>query len=267
MNTLYDKNLNDTVAIVVLSCDKYADLWKLLFFQFWKCWPDCPYKLYLGSNTKKYKDEKVQTILSGKDRDWSSSLLNILNKIPHEYIFLWLDDILPISKIDGPGFLDALHFMKQHKIKHILTAPCLKPDRIVKGTVYGEYERGAPYRISVFGFWEVKMLKKLLLPGETPWDFEIMGSYRSIYDDGFYCMTKPLFQMLNVVEKGKISREAYDYCQTHSIPLSTTRRVVLAGTSHLKSQTQKYYVTSVVRIPWRIRLCIMNILRKLLISY
>ena len=34
-------------AILILSCDKFSDLWKPFFDLFWKYWPDCPYNVYL----------------------------------------------------------------------------------------------------------------------------------------------------------------------------------------------------------------------------
>lgn len=267
MNKTSMKNLNNGFAILVLSCDKYSDLWKPFFYQFWKLWPDCPYKLYLGSNTKKYEEGSVQTILSGKDKDWSSSLLRILDKIHYRYIFLWLDDFFLISSPDNSQFTDILHFMNRNNAKSVRIAPSPKPDKIIEHNKYGQYGKDAPYRVTTFGFWEVETLKRLLIPGENPWNFEIMGSYRSSYEDGFFCRMKPLFQTLNVIEKGQIFKEIYDYCNIHSIPLSKMKWPVSAQTFYLKSEIQKFYFSIVIRIPWKIRLSIMNILRKLLISY
>ncbi len=253
------------LTILFLSCDKYSDLWKPLFYCFHKYWKNCPYDLRLGSNTVSYKDKKVSTILSGPDADWSTSLLKILHKIKTPYIFLWLDDIFPVETINSAEFSDALAFMIKHKAKHLHIEPKPTPDSVVGR--FGVYKKGAPYRAITFGFWEVEALKKLLIPGENPWNFEILGSYRTSYLDGFYCTMKNLIPRLHVVEKGKIFKEAYEYCVSLRIPLDTSKREILEGGSWAKSQLQKYYFNTIIRIPWKLRVAAMNILRKLLISY
>ncbi len=260
-------NKKSNVTILVLSCDKYQDLWKPFFYCFRKFWKNCPYPVYLGSNTISCKEKNVQTILSGSDKDWSSSLLSILRKIETPYIFLWLDDIFPIRTIDQTKFAEALDFMVKHKARHMHVEPTPRPDKVLDGHAYGVYQKGAPYRGITFGFWEVASLTKLLIPGENPWNFEILGSYRTSYLDGFYCAMKNLIPRLHVVEKGKIFQEAYTYCRDNDVPLDLSKRPVLASGSFVKSQMQKYYFNAMIRVPWNIRLSMMNVLRKLLISY
>lgn len=259
--------MHNNCTILVLSCDKYNDLWEPFFGQFWKYWPDCTCPVVLGSNTLGYKHQKVKTILSGPDRDWSSSLRTILDKISTPYVFLWLDDIFLIEKFHTKDFSDALGFMMQNKGKHMHMSPTPKPDFAAPDSRYGVYKKGAPYRVNALGFWEVSYLRNLLISGENPWNFEIMGSYRTKYLDGFYCAMKPLFNRLHVVEKGRIFADAYEYCIANSIPLDTKKRKILLRGSKLKSQIQVVIFDIVIQIPWKIRVAIMDVLRKLLISY
>lgn len=254
------------LTILFLSCDKYADLWKPLFYCFRKYWKNCPYPLALGSNTISFEDKTIKTILSGPDADWSSSLRAILKQIDTPYVFLWLDDIFPIETIDARQFTDTLEFMKRTGAKHVHVEPKPAPDAVTAGGTFGVYKRGAPYRAITFGFWETSYLPHLLLPGETPWSFEIMGSYRTSYMDGFYCSMKNIIPRIHIVEKGKIFQESYEYCRRHGIPLSSARET-LSNAFHWKSELQKYYFNAMIRVPWNIRLGTMNILRKLLISY
>src|SRR3989339_886140 len=87
------------LSILFLSCDKYQDLWKPLFHCVHKYFSQSKYPMYLGSNTEVYKDKSVTTLLSGPDKDWSTSFLAILDQIHTQYILLWLDDMFPIKKI------------------------------------------------------------------------------------------------------------------------------------------------------------------------
>lgn len=254
-------------VILVLSCDKYSDLWKPFFHQFWKYWPDCPYSVYLGSNTHVFtKDKRVQTILSGPDKDWSTSFLAILQKIHEENIFVWLDDIFLISPIDGDVWNSCWALLKS-KANHIFTSPLPQEDKKSTDNRFGIFEKGEPYRASVQGYWKKSYLSKLLLPGETPWNFEIMGSYRCSYSNGFYYLTKPLFSALHVVEKGKIFNEALIYCTKHNIPLDTSTREIMKGTSYFKSKIKMIIYLLVLKIHWKKRVQMMSNLRRLLISY
>ena len=264
MNKLAQSN---ELSILFLSCDKYKDLWKPLFYCVHKYFRQNEYSMYLGSNTLSYKDKKVTTLLSGPDRDWSTSLLKILDQIHTPYIFLWLDDFFPISAINIARFSNVLHFMIKYKAKYVHIGSKPKPDQVIEKGKYGVYEKGAPYRVTTFGVWEVAALKKLLIAGESAWNFEIMGSYRSAYTDGFYCTMKRFVPWLHVVEKGKIFRDAYIYCKENGIILDTEMRSVLSGKKSILSEVQKVYFNTVIKIPWQIRVCIMGIFRKLLISY
>ena len=254
-------------AILVLSCDKYSDLWKPFFHQFWKFWPDCKYPIYLGSNTISYdKDKRVKTILSGPDKDWSTSLLAILKNIPEEFIFIWLDDIFLISKTDNEVWASCWNLLKD-RANHIFTVPLPQAKNCKNHDQFGIFEQGEPYRTSVRGFWRKSSLFSLLLPGETPWNFEIMGSYRCSYSEGFFYLNNPLFSALHVVEKGKIFPEAATYCKKEHIPLNISFREVMKGTSYFKSIIKSIIYNTVVKIHWKKRVHLMSNLRRLLVSY
>jgi len=258
---------SNDLTILFLSCDKYSDLWKPLFYCFHTYWPDCPYPLVLGSNTIRYRDSKIKTLLSGPDKDWSSSLRNILKEINTKYVFIWLDDIFPIQPVVTKDFIDALRFLDDHNGVHMHAWPTPKPDRLVTGYKYGEYDRGTPYRANAFGFWDTAYLRTLLLAGENPWNFEIMGSYRASFTDGFYCCLQTLFHRLHVVEKGAIFSNAYEYCRNHGIPLDDKSRKIISGNRSIQSELQKIYFNIVMKISWRNRVNLMNTLRRLIISY
>lgn len=254
-------------AIVVLSCDKYSDLWDPFFSLLKKHWVDCPFTVYLGSNTIKYSDRSIPTVLSGQGVDWSTDLLHILKQLKEEYVFLWVEDFFPIDSVDTKSFYRCIDFMKREKANHIHFSPIIKPDGVCEDTFFGYYETGAPYRSIVEGFWRKSHLQDLLLPGENPWNFEIMGSYRSKYSTGYFTVTKALFNFIRVVEKGKISRDAYSYCSQHNVVLNLEKRPLLTYQEQFVSHILSGLFGVIRYIHWKKRLSLMNILRKILITY
>lgn len=255
-------------AILIISCDKYSDLWDGFFFFFWKNWHNCPYKIYLGSNTLSYtKDKRIHTILSGKDIDWSTSLKKILSQIPEKNILIWPDDAFIVSPVQNKQVKKCIDFLIKKKAKNIHCRPPPAGDSITHTSFIGKIQKGTPYRVNLEGLWNKEYLQKVLIEGESPWNFEIMGSYRTSYEDGFYSVHKPLFDFLHLVEKGRFIRDHVNYCQKQGIRFDLKKRKMLSLVYNFYSSLIRSYVDFIFSIDWRIRLKIMNILRKLLVSY
>lgn len=79
--------MNSNCAVLVNSCDKYAEAWYPFFALFKKYWSDCPYPVYLNTETKAYSEQEVQTLNSNKT-SWGSRLCDALNRIDSEYVIL-----------------------------------------------------------------------------------------------------------------------------------------------------------------------------------
>jgi len=254
-------------AILVITCDKYSSLWKPFFLQFQKYVPRCPYTVYLGSNNKKYHRKGVKSLISKIDSDWSSHVLSILNQIDEEYVFIWLDDFFLTDYLDVQLFQHCLDFLVLNKANHMHISPGVPSDGLCDDPFISFFKKGAPYRVSVSGFWNKEHLKKILLPGESPWLFEIFGSYRSSYFDGYYCPHTLLFSYIQIVERGKIFYQAYQYCIKHGIELDTKRWEIHSFWDSIRSDFFQRVFHIMLRIPWTLRLQIMNFFRKGLVSY
>lgn len=258
---------NDQCAVLVMSSDGYSDLWPTFFSQFARRWPTCPYPVFLGSNTATYHGHDfVTTVCSGPDRDWSASARSIVEQIPHAYLVILLEDLLIADDVASTAFAREVNFMRLHGTRHIQVACRLPADR-VNGEGYGVVDRGAPYRVNVCGLWRKQSFLDLLLDGESPWNFEIMGSYRSSHLDGFLRMREPPLRLVNLVEKGLFLPAAVKYCRKQGIPLATDRRGIARGRRGLVSRAKTLLFNTMVRVPWRLRVSTMNVLRKLLVSY
>ena len=261
-------SINSKFAILVISSDGYADIWPSFFYCMEKNWGDCPFPVYLGSNTISLEgNNKVTTLLSGPDLDWSSSLKKIINQIDQEYLFVILEDFLIISRVDTKLFLEHFKYMENWQINHMHFLNPIIPYDLKLNDDYGIYLAGAPYRVNVFGFWNKNCLENILIKGENPWNFEIMGSYRSSGWNNFLSIITQPFEFLNLVEKGKFIPTSVKYCNDNEIHLSLHNRMAWAGKMGLKNLIQEKYFKYISRISWKYRLKLMNFLRKVLITY
>lgn len=253
------------IPLVVLSCDKYSDLWDGFFYQWKKCIA-LPFHAYLVTNHKKFNPQNnftLQVINTGEDLDWSTSLIVGLNQIKEDKIFLILEDLFVSDSVDEKEFIDMLEFCYSHDAQHIkyLANPL---GEILVGK-FLKYEPGMPYLVSACGLWDRKYLLSLLIPGENPWDFEVNASYRASYSaDRFYSPTKPLLKYKNMVEKGAWIKSSLQWGLKNGVPLTPCARSVRnTPLFHLK----RVFFELVMKCPWRIRVGVSSFFKKFLASY
>lgn len=259
--------MNRSFAVLLLSCDKYSDMWPHFMRQFRINFPAGDYPIYVGSNEIPCVEPGVVPVLSGKDVDWSSSLKKILGQINEDHLLVILEDLLISSPVDK-ALLDAsIKFMQERKVFHIkywVNPPFDEPS---DHPLFGVYAKGAPYRATVCGFWHRSYLLGLLIEGENPWNFEILGSYRTAYSDGFYCLVRPLCEFRNMIEKGNWIPESITWADENGIKVDLGKRPILQGKNQLISRLQMLYFKLMLKVPWRKRVALMNLLRKAFISY
>tara|TARA_B100000925_G_scaffold288843_1_gene270583 strand:+ start:353 stop:1132 length:780 start_codon:yes stop_codon:yes gene_type:complete len=253
-------------AILVLSSDRYSDLWKPFFKNFFNKINTDNFKIYLASNKKSFNFKNVNNIKSGKDIDWSTSYLKILNKIDEQILFVILEDLFPKTIIDEKKIIKIFNLMKKKKYNHIKYWP--KPiGDIYINNYLKKYTPGAPYRVTVCGFWNKDTLKKILIPGESPWDFEKNGSYRSKYINDFYSLQSNLFEFVNLIEKGYWIPNSLKWLMQQNITFNVRARKKLSGIYLLNSNIKKIIFSIILFIPWKTRLKIVSFIKNFLISY
>ena len=154
-----------------------------------------------------------------------------------------------------------------HDARHLRYWPGTPIDAPTDHPDIGRFDRGAPYRATVCGFWDRAYLLGLLLEGESPWDFEIVGSYRTSYVDGFFGLRRPLFEFVNMIEKGSWMPASVEWARANGIAIDLDRRPLLVGGRQLASRLKMAYFRLMMHVPWPTRVRWMNALRKALISY
>ena len=143
----------NNLAILVLSCDKYSDLWVPFFECFFRFWSDCEYPVYLGANKQNFGDKRVRTILSGEDQDWSSSVRKIIEQIDAEYVFIILEDLFLVKNVDSVKFQECFRVLLENDFYHCHIDQRPKPDSVIEQGI-GVYAKGMPYRVNVLGLWK-----------------------------------------------------------------------------------------------------------------
>ena len=246
-------NKTRLVTLLVLSCDKYADLWVPYLSVLDRYWPDHPQPLALVSNEKSLDRTGVGQILVGPDRSWSETLLVALEGVTTEYVLLLLDDLFPVATVDTAKVMADIAWLDRQRGNYLRLNPTPPPIRRVD-VDHGEAIPGSIYRTStVLSVWRTSTLQSLLIPGETAWDFEIFGSVRSDDISGFYASTHYSIPFMNCVVKGRWVPWAVQHLARMGIEVDTSARPVMgwrdATLQRLAIARNKIYRL----VPWRWR--------------
>lgn len=241
------------MAVLIVSCDNYSDLWLPFITQFRKHWPECEYPVYLTCNQLSPRFDGIKTLAVGEDCSWSENLLRALASVKEDYVLLYIEDLLLYAPVRTEQLARILSWVAIAQPNHVRLTPSESPTRPHNNLV-GEVEPGAPYRTStILSLWKKEVLAKLLIPGENAWQFEIVGSSRSDAYPGFFTSYQTCFPIINGVIKGKWTRSAVKRLLAQGVPLALERRATMTAYETIKHFLLIARSRLFQLLPWRMR--------------
>lgn len=211
-------DLNNNICVLIMSCDSYEDLWVPFFHFFDKYWPDCPYPIFLATNTKLFIHNNVQVIHSNHFGTWSEETAIILNKLSFKNILYLQDDYFLLKKVDNLVIESLLTIFSNNNVNYLRLFPSPGPNKNFKTYEnIGIINENALYRTSLqCAIWNKNTFLQLLISSENQWLFELNSVSRS---------NKLLFLSVKQQNKGRFKDHVY--------PITY------------------YYLTAVLRGKWR----------------
>jgi hypothetical protein len=218
-------------ALLVVSCDRYRDLWVPFFTLLFRYWPDCPFPIFLGANDERFPDRRVVSLAIGEDVDWSSNLRKMLALIPVAGILLLQEDFLIDRPVDTERIQKLIGYAVEKKAACLRLMPIPGPDRSCEDhPEVGEIRKGADYRVSLqAAWWRKQSLAEVLKMGESPWQFERLGSRRSDKLSAPFLSLRegadfPLDYYPTAVFRGYWEPGAVSLCRRENIPVDLHAR-------------------------------------------
>ena len=182
------------ITILLTSSDKYSDAWSP-FIHFWSinC-PNLDFPIVINSETKIFNTDNpnITTYLGKPNLPWSKRLINCLKTIKSKYVLLCLEDYFIQSSVDEEIFNAAVDTMESDEdvgvIQFAIDIPCRYDNSVIVNKYFSpvpilktdrKTHNGRIY--CVLSLYRTDYLKKILVPTESPWEFEIYGTLRSQY--------------------------------------------------------------------------------------
>jgi len=244
---------NNTLAVLVVSCDNYSDLWDIFHKQFLRFWPSCPLRTYLLTNQLEPELPPFVPLPVGPDVSWSDNLRAALARIDEDFVLLFLEDLLLNAPVDPVRLEPLLHWVVQNRPDSIRLNCTERPTSRLTDQI-GHVAPGAIYRTStVLSLWKKETLLDLLKPGESAWEFELKGSERSDRYEGFYSVYADLFPILNGVIKRKWVPAVVERLAELGIQVDLGRRPMMTSREVLKLKAGICRTRVFKLLPWRMR--------------
>lgn len=232
--TSTDKHiLRQRCAVLVVSCDAYSDLWQPFFSLYHRFWQECPCDTYLLTNYAQPDFEDVKPLAIGEDVSWSDNVLAAIDALPHDYVLLFLEDLLLHSPVRADEVQSLMIWAIENDCNYLRFNPSTPPDKPYDDRI-GIVSPGTLYRASVvLSLFKKDVLRTLLVKGENAWQFETFATIRSDVFDKFYSTYYDYFPVLNTVIKGVWEYGAYHAIRRLGIEPSLERRRLM----NLKERT------------------------------
>jgi hypothetical protein len=198
------------VSLIILSFDKYEDLWSLYYDTLNHFYNNCPYPVYLLNNEKQLKGLDVSYLDSGSTNlPWSQLLINGLNKIESDWVITLFDDFIINTNVDEELINQIVEYVDTNDIDSLslnsINSKLLNKEgkKNIRLPIK-KINKDSIYRTSlVFSLIKKAVLLDLLIGHESAWEFEVYGSERSKNYNFYQWVGKPIFNYDHIIQKGR----------------------------------------------------------------
>lgn len=211
------------MTILIMSCDKFSDLWDGHVQLLEQNWGDRGMKTYLVTDKESDKTFEHVTILStGEDKEWSERLKCALEQVTTEYVFITLDDYFLIKPVSNEKISNILSIMQNDGYDYIrlfLRPKCPKSARISKYGEFYEINTRDRYSVNLYaGIWKKEFMEKVIREPRNAWQFEVSLPHIATELGAKCAMSNNReFVILDVVRKGKLLHKAARYFKKHDV--------------------------------------------------
>jgi hypothetical protein len=217
-------------TVLINSFDRYSDCWLPVCHGFTKYWRDCPYPIFLMTNTKDFQHDRIRNLRVGGGRDWSSEVREALERIETPYVIYFQEDYWINERVDTARVTSYVALMEEHGLNYIRLIAKPAPDYDCPyDSRLGVLAEEAVYRTSIqASIWRRQVFLGLIRPGESPWEFERNGTARSRrYGETFLSAKRygrdehsyGMRYLCTAINKGKWTRRAKGYAKRERLPV------------------------------------------------
>ena len=214
--------MKQRMTMLILSCDKFSDLWDGHVKLLEQNWPDRNMDTIIVTDKQRQVSyPNVKVFAAGEELEWSERLEKVLESISTDYVFLTLDDYYLIKKVNTQSIKNLLNLMEEKNLDYIrLFKRPTKATREEISECKGVFkiEPSSKYSVNLYsGIWRKKFLSACICEPMNVWQFEVHLPAEAVkYGAECAVNLNKDFEILDVVRKGKLLHHSYYYFKRHS---------------------------------------------------
>lgn len=226
-----------SVAIIVSSCDAFFDAWRPFNSFMRRFWPDCPFEIFLITNELQVRSSRVLALPVGPDRGWSDNLLKALDRVQKPYVFYMQEDYF----LTGPVRDEQLANDFAQLIDSGASSLCFRARSNPDPGFEPLNDRFGIVPINSDGrtrcqvtLWKRNVLRSILRPNETAWNFEARGSERTREMRILSYQRRdntPIPYLMSAISRGFWMPDALALCRSHGVKIEPLPRPVYSSSS------------------------------------
>ncbi len=245
--------IENKLALLVLSCDKYSYAWDDFFNLRDKFWPDCPYPWYVVTETAEYNRDGVTVIKCGKEMNWTGRFKYAAEVAGTKYIGMYLEDLFIEAPIDNKIIEEDLAIMEKLNISMINTGEehgwiASQPNKEFAADNLMVIPKHLRYGISATSaIWESSYLIEFLGKNDrNAWDFEMDCCQIAASEEGYkgllLCdLRQPLHpSRIPVIVQGKLYPKSIKHFKERGYHIDTSKYTMMTPKEIFKWRFKHY---------------------------
>lgn len=219
-------NLSSKCTILISSCDSYSDVASAFLASLWHHWPSCPFQLVISRESSDLLLPANSTRhhpKHSKDK-WGQRIKRTLSFIDTPYVMFLFDDFILNRSIDDACLMQAFNILSDpanavvyltqpHQSFLKFSSPC-SSDPFLQIAPFTQYTISSRPAV-----WSKSALDYLTKHDDTPWSWEVFGSFRSWHTPfKFYALNPDVNSIYSydnhlggAIYRGKWVRSVVDY--------------------------------------------------------
>ena len=169
------------ITMVISTSSKYHDILDGILYSLDKNWIGSIPKIIISSNSSdlpKYQSSRLDYRLDFTFEEWSDRIFAATSSVKTKYLFIVMEDYWLTDSFFQDNICNHINFIEENNVDILYIGPL---DRNQK--LNSEYEivaNNQDYSINLqAGIWKRDTLINMLRKKESPWEFEINGSFRN----------------------------------------------------------------------------------------
>jgi hypothetical protein len=187
---------NHDLTVVVNTCDAYHDVLAIFFHALRDYWPDCPYPVVINTESNMHDYPALvhnHRSKNGVD-DWGERLRSTLSSIDSKFVLMLYDDFILDATVSNQRVQAALELLQSQA--HTAVIYLINTSRPLQwmssDDVFIPLQDEVDYRLnSAPAIWRKQTLMDYTSAGDTPWAWEVFGTYKTWGDGRLFYSLNP----------------------------------------------------------------------------